>query len=119
MKEKPKSLRDLLYLDFDKAASTWSQFDDGLLERESVTQESGKDRSAGTKFGVPGFAEASLGADYAQKRSTLQSCTLHHDLLVRVEERLGGVGLVTDLSASALSDALSSESIRSAIGDRP
>ena len=25
------TLRDLLYLDFDKAASIWSQFEEGLL----------------------------------------------------------------------------------------
>jgi hypothetical protein len=84
------TLRDLLYLDFDKAASIWSQFEEGLLKSIDVTEDTGKDRAAGTKFGlkfgVPGLAdaqaEANLGVDYIQKRSTLQSKILHHDVLI-------------------------------------
>ena len=63
MGEQELKLRDLLYLDFDKTASIWSQLDLSLLERVSVTQDSGKDRSAGAKFGVPGVAEANLGVE--------------------------------------------------------
>ena len=119
-------LRDLLYLDFDKAASIWSQFEEGLLGTTSVTEDTGKDREAGTKFGfrlgVPGVgdahAQASLGVDYIQKRSTLQSKTLHHDVLTRVEERLEEGGLVTDLS-SLPADESSAERIRAAIDNRP
>jgi hypothetical protein len=113
------TLRDLLYLDFDKAASIWSQFEEGLLERVSVTEDTGKDRTAGTKFGIPGIAEANLGVDYLQKRSTLQSKTLHHDVLNRVENRLVTAKLVTDLSAVKLHDQSSPEEIRAALGDRP
>ncbi len=113
-----KTIRDLLYLDFDKAASIWSQFEEGLLERVSVTEDVGKDRAAGTKFGLPGVAEANLGVDYLQKRSTLQSKTLHHDLLNRVETRLKADQLVTDLSDGDLAFT-SVDAIRSAIGDRP
>jgi hypothetical protein len=119
MKQSPKAIRDLLYLDFEKAASIWSQFDEGLLERASVTEDAGKDRSAGTKFGIPGIAEASLGVDYVQKRSTLQSRTLHHDLLQRVEERLATSGLVTDLDVELLRTETSPERIREILGDRP
>jgi hypothetical protein len=107
-------IRDLLYFDFDKAASIWSQFESGLVERTSVTRDSGKDRSAGTKFGIPGLAEANLGVDYIQKQSILQSKTLHHDLLNRVEESLRRAGLVADL-AEQPSDARSSDAIRNAI----
>jgi hypothetical protein len=111
-------LRDLLYLDFDKAASIWSQFEEGLLEKSTVTEDTGKDRAAGTKFGIPGIAEAKLGVDYLQKRSTLQSKTLHHDVLNRVEQRLEKAGLVTDLSTLPSSES-SPEVIRAALGDRP
>ena len=114
----PKVIRDLLYLDFAKAASIWSQFDDGLLERTSTTDDVGKDRAAGAKVGIPGIAEANLGVDYLQKRSTLQSRTLHHDLLARVEARLVEAGLVTHLSEISNRES-SAESIRSKIGDRP
>jgi hypothetical protein len=113
------TLRDLLYFDFHKAASIWSQFEEGLLERVSVTEDSGKDRAAGTKFGLPGVAEANLGVDYLQKRSILQSKTLHHDLLNRVEKRLLQAGLVTDLGEVVKAGETRPEAIRTAIGDRP
>ena len=113
------TLRDLLYLDFDKAASIWSQFEEGLLERVSVTEDTGKDRAAGTRFGIPGIAEANLGVDYLQKRSTLQSKTLHHDVLNRIEVRLDAAKLVTDLSNVEPSVQSSPEKIRAALGDRP
>jgi hypothetical protein len=58
------TLRDLLYLDFEKAASIWSQFEEGLLESVSVTEDTGKDRAAGTKFGIPGLVKAS--AEYQE-----------------------------------------------------
>jgi hypothetical protein len=113
------TLRDLLYLDFDKAASIWSQLEGGLLERVSVTEDTGKDRAAGAKFGIPGIAEANLGVDYLQKRSTLQSKTLHHDVLNHVEQRLAAASLVTDLSALEPRNQSSPEGIRAALGDRP
>ena len=113
-----KTIRDLIYFDFDKAASIWSQFEEGLLERTSVTEDLGKDRSAGTKFGLPGIAEANLGVDYLQKKSTLQSKTLHHDLLNRVETRLTDNELVTDLSTPG-GDVTTAEQVRSVISGRP
>jgi hypothetical protein len=114
-----QTIRDLLYLDFDKAASIWSQFEEGLLERVSVTEDTGKDRAAGTKFGIAGIAEANLGVDYLQKKSTLQSKTLHHDLLNRVEGRLLEAGLVTDLSEAVDLGESSATNIRAAIAERP
>jgi len=76
MTEDAPALRDLLYLDFEKAASILSQFEAGLRERISVTDDSGKTRTAGTKFGFP-LAGANLNVDYLDKRSTLESkyCT--------------------------------------------
>ena len=113
------TIRDLLYLDFAKAASIWSQFDDGLLERTSVTEDATRDQSAGVRLGLPGIADARLGADYIAKRSVIESRTLHHDLLHRVEERLAEVGLVSDLAKSVAADEASAEPIRTAIGARP
>jgi hypothetical protein len=48
-RNEPFTLRDLLYLGFDKAASIWSQFEEGLLASFSVTEDTGKDRAAGTR----------------------------------------------------------------------
>jgi hypothetical protein len=119
MHESPVNLRDLLYLDFDKAASIWSQFEEGLPERVSVTSDAGKDRTAGTKFGIPGIAEANLGVDYQQKRSVLYSRTLHHDVLNRVERALADSGLVADLTSEPARTESSPQKIRSVIGKRP
>ena len=110
-----KEVRDLLYLDFDKAASIWSQFEGGLRERVSFTDDHGKGQKAGVKFGIPRIAEANLGADYAQKRSTLETKILHHDILNRVDEDLSGLELVFDISESVDPSESSPENIRSAI----
>ena len=87
------ALRDLVYLDFDKAASIWSQCQQGLPDRMSVTEDSGQSTAAGTKFGLLSIAGANLGVDYLEKRSTLESRTLHHDVLNRVELHLADSGL--------------------------
>ena len=112
-------LRDLLYLDFAKTASIWSQFEGGLLERVSVSEDTGKDRTAGTKFGIPSLAEAQLSVDYLQKRSTLQSKTLHHEVLNLVESRLAKAGLVADLSELVPMNESSPEAVRAALINRP
>jgi hypothetical protein len=112
------TIRDLLYLDFDKAASIWSQFEEGLVERTSITDDLGKERAAGTKFGIPGVAEANLGVEYQNKRSILQTKTLHHDVLNSVERRLSQEELVVDLS-KINKDESSPTKIREFIGSRP
>jgi hypothetical protein len=114
----PFIVRDLLYLDFEKAASIWSQLEGGLRERISITEDEGGGRKAGVRFGIPKIAEAELGVDYADKRSTLESKILHHDVLNRVESQLNEAGLVADLSEHPKTES-SAESIRIAIGSRP
>jgi hypothetical protein len=57
--------------------------------------------------------------DYLDKRSTLESKTLHHDVLNRIEDRLIQAGLVTDLSGAVSRAESSAEAIRAAIGHRP
>jgi hypothetical protein len=49
----------------------------------------------------------------------LQSKTLHHDVLNRVEQRLAESGLVTDLSRELSASESSPQKIRDAIGERP
>lgn len=112
-------IRDLLYLDFGKAASIWSQLEGGLRDRLSVTDDLGKDRSAGVTLRVPGVAEASLGADYIEKRSVLESKTLHHDVLSRIEQALDEGGLVTALERDGPSNPTDPEQIRTIIEARP
>ena len=119
MPDEAQAIRDLLYFDFDKAASIWSQFAGGLREKLSVTEDAGKNQNAGVKFGIPKIAEASLGTSYADKTSTLESRLLHHDLLNLLETQLEDVGLLLDLSDTVCPDEDSAETIRGVIGDFP
>ncbi len=112
-------IRDLLYLDFDKAASIWSQFEGGLRERLSVTDDSGKGQKAGVSFGIPKIAEANLGVDYTGKRSVLETKILHHDILNRVDVELTNAGLVVDLMTSLPASEPDPQEIRNAIGLHP
>jgi len=116
---KVKTIRDLLYFDFEKAASIFSQFDEGWLEQESVTEDSSKGQGAGVRLGIPNVAEAKLGAEYLQKRSTLRSRTLHHNLLNLVEDRLAESDLVADLSSIGLDASHDGSAVRSVIGNSP
>ena len=112
-------VRDLVYLDFDKASSIWSQFEGGLRERVSITEDDGKGQNMGVKFGIPKVAEATLGADYAQKRSTLETKILHHDVLNRVDTELSDRGLVFDVSRTIDDSETDPENIHNAIGRSP
>ncbi len=112
-------MRDLLYFDFEKAASIASQLAGGLRERLSTTEDTGKDTGAGVKFGIPGLADAKLGADYAEKRSTFESRVLHHDLLNDVEAGLQKLALVSDLTTTLPEDSSFPDSIREVIENRP
>ena len=113
------SVRDLIYFDFDKAASIWSQLSGGLRERVSDTEDKTRDQKAGAKLGIPKIAEANLGAEWTQKTTTLETKVLHHDLLNHLEKQLREIGLVADLMATVDAFESSPENVRSAIAERP
>ena len=112
-------LRDLLYFDFDKAASLWSQLAGGLREKVSLTAETQSDRKRGLTLGIPKVFETTFGGMAAEKQSALESKTLHHDLLNLLEDELTRLGFVTDLHQALPATETSAEAIRSAIGARP
>jgi len=113
------TIRDLLYFDFDKAASIWSQFHGGLREKISITEDQDKGQEAGVKFGIPKIAEARLGVQYGDKRSILETKVLHHDLLNLLDTQLCSEGLVADLNGAVTEPEPSADAIREAIGTRP
>lgn len=113
------SVRDLIYFDFDKAASIWSQFSGGLRERVSDTEDKMREQKAGAKIGIPKIVEANLGAEWIQKTTTLETKVLHHDLLNHLEIRLREIRLVADLMETVDITESSPEMIRSAIAERP
>jgi len=112
-------IRDLIYFDFDKAASIWSQFEGGLLERVSIKDDAAKGRKAGVRLGIPSIAQADLGVDYGDKQSRLESRVLHHDLLNRLERELTEAGLIVDLIEVVQASESSPAAIRAAIGSAP
>ena len=114
-----KAIKDIVYFDFDKAASIWSQFEGGLSERVSTTEDRSKGVDGGTTIGIPRMAQIRLGADYSSAQSVLESKILHHDLLNRLDEQLSEAGLVIDLGDQVDSAESSPEAIRTAIGNKP
>jgi hypothetical protein len=114
-----RQLRDLLYLDFDKAASIWSQVEGGLRERVSITHDAGNGQRVGVRFGIPKVAEAELGVDYAGKRSILETRILHHDILNRIDDVLTASDLIVDINSTVDGSEVDVAQIRQAIGDVP
>ena len=90
-------LRDLIYFDFNKASSLFSQFEGGLIRE--ITKEhqkySGQNRISKYNFQ---FFKPEFGKTSSQKTSELESRVLHHDLLVRIEKLLSERGMVFDIN---------------------
>lgn len=117
--DKPK-IRDLLYFDFEKASSIWSQLQWGQLERISVTAEESSETQIGGGLGIPKVAEANLHIGEGEKRTIIETRILHHDLLNRIENYLSSSGLIINLNDSFIDEEIASpEIIRSAIGNKP
>ncbi|ADB15369.1 hypothetical protein Psta_0683 [Pirellula staleyi DSM 6068] len=114
-----QDIRDLLYLDFEKAASIWSQFEGGLREKVSISDDVGRGQKAAVSFGIPKVAEANLGVDYTGKRSVLESKILHHDVLNSVDNALTDAGLVVDLMTTLDHQESNPAAIREAICFHP
>lgn len=108
------TIRDLLYFDFDKAASLLSQIEGGLLQSVSETSEkSGTDRNQRTyDFRV---FKGEFGGVSTEKTSIIESKFLHHDLFTRIEYVLSEIGVIADINKLVEPDVVDSEVIRSAI----
>jgi hypothetical protein len=112
-------IRDLLYFDLDKASSLLSQFEWGLIDQISITQDETDSQSGGAKAGIPQIAEIDFGVDKQKKRSIFETKKLHHDILNRIETQLTQAELVVDLTSSLEKDENSADRIREVIGDKP
>jgi hypothetical protein len=113
------SIKDIIYFDFDKSASIYSQFHGGLRESLSLTEDKTKERTLGAKLGLTGIAEAKFGTDYINATSIIESKVLHHDLLNEIEQDLNQQKLIADLNKEVDSSVTSPEDIRLAIGEKP
>ncbi|HEX5502370.1 MAG TPA: hypothetical protein VFW96_07080, partial [Thermomicrobiales bacterium] len=90
-------LRDLIYFDFNKAASLFSQAKGGLLKEIQESTESSHGKRAFGGIAAP-FVKAEAGGDAQEKTSILESRVLHHDLLTRLEDWLNSEGQLLDLN---------------------
>jgi hypothetical protein len=110
--ENGSPLRDLIYFDFEKAASIFSQFERGLLQETQTGVESDHDKAQTHKIDLkiykPEFEKTS-----SEKTSQLESRILHHDLLIRIEEKLDGLGVLVDLNNEFDNSNANAELIRS------
>lgn len=100
-----KSIREILYLDFDKASSIRSQFEEGLTERidEQTDREDKEELHANA--GIPKLLEGGARTDLTKRRSTLEVRKLHHDILNFIERKLTDSRLITDFSDWNTEDA--------------
>jgi hypothetical protein len=103
-------LRDLLYFDFDKSASLFSQIESGLLKEITSGTESSKDQRNVRKYDLKLF-KPEFGGVAAEKTSQLESRVLHHDLLDRIESYIFDNKLGIDISNAKIDPALSVEDI--------
>ena len=88
-------IRDLIYFDFDKTASILSQIEGGLIEE--YHDEEGKSRDIGGGIDV---RLAKIGGSATDTTSKLVVKSVHHDMLVRVEEALFEKGVALDLNSA-------------------
>jgi len=98
------SLRDLIYLDFAKATSLWSQLDDGLLESSTTSSEQKISGDAGVSIGIPRLAELRSRIGGNARESKAETRLLHHNLVRYLEdalERGGRLGMVERVADAA------------------
>lgn len=96
-------LRDLIYFDFDKAASVYSQVEGGLLKETQEATEGAKETRGGAQVDLKIF-KPELSKSSQEKTSTLESKVLHHDLLTRLETVLQEMELLVDVNEEADSE---------------
>ena len=97
-KESRLFLRDLIYFDFEKAASIASQLEGGLATE--IQESHSRLREAGGEIDA---RVATLGGTVANTRTTLETKSIHHSLLVKVEDALFRAGVAFDLNGDVSS----------------
>lgn len=91
------AIRDLIYLDLEKAASIYSQIAGGLTRETQQLLDSVATSRTEVDLGV-GFARAGLVDADTERTARLETKVLHHDLLARIEEVLFSNGAAVDIN---------------------
>ncbi len=113
-------LRDILYFDFDKAASLVSQLEGGLAKQRAETSEETQDERNIRKYELLKVFKSEFGGIQTDKKAVLETKVLHHDLLVRLEETLIELDFATDINETiSISEDSSLEVMHSDISKSP
>lgn len=107
-------LRDLIYLDFEKCASIFSQLEGGLLREMQSTSETAGDARVTGELNI-GIAKLGSGLGTNDKRQELESRVLHHDVLDRIESNLAEQQLLLDLNGKFPDGTPDEATVREAI----
>ncbi len=110
-------LRDLIYFDFEKGASLYSQIEGGLLTEKREGEEQAKDQRNIRKYDLKVF-RPEFGGQSTDKTSQLEVRVLHHDLLGRLEDYLEDKGLLTELHGGGATSA-DPDSVRESLSESP
>lgn len=110
-------VRDLIYLDFERLASIYSQLAGGLLGETRSESESSSDSRNVRKYDLKVF-KPEFGGISAERSAQIESRVLHHDLLVRTEEALFAEDLAVDLNEKLEVTCDDPHAIRDALGRR-
>src|SRR5258706_5020183 len=113
------TIHDLVYFDFEKSSSIWSQFQWGQSKSITTTQDDSVEKKLKGSAGFQNYVGFSAEKGQGEKTSIIETKILHHDLLNRVEALLSDAGLVVDLTQSINKEESSPDNIRSAIGQKP
>lgn len=97
------NLRDLLYFDFDKATSIFSQIEGGLLTEKQVSAEGTREQRQLARISLQ-VIQPEFGTVSSERTSVLESKVLHHDLLTRLEKKLEEMGLLLDINKAVESE---------------
>ncbi len=92
-----KSIKDLIYFDYDKAKSLHSQLSGGLLQEitKAVENEEGGEAKIGVDIKI---FNAQTGLNDKEKTIRTERIELFHELLNEVETKLNACGILKDLN---------------------
>jgi hypothetical protein len=83
-----------------------------LLQETQTEVEADKDKAQSHKIDSK-FYKPEFGKTSSERTSQLESRILHHDLLIRIEEKLDQLGVLVDLNNGSSESSQNAEQIRS------
>lgn len=92
-----KSIKDLIYFDYDKAKSLNSQLNDGLLSRltKTIEEESGDHSEVGVDIKI---FKAKIGGNDKDRSIKTETIEIYHELLNQIENSLFQKNILTDIN---------------------